>query len=82
VFERLKEEQQLPSDICARLSIELADLLEFRRDEPVKGESVRHLGYGWSEKVIKEQMLRSLKLAVEEMMTRLRIICETMEDEG
>jgi len=69
----------LPSDICSRLASELADLIAFRREDALL-TSDRHAGKGWSEKVIRQRMMHSLKLEIAELMTTLRDVCDGMEE--
>lgn len=78
VMEQLESASVLPSDICARLASELADLLAFRREDAL-ATSDRHAGKGWSEKVVRQRMMHSLKLELAEMMSTLRDVCDGME---
>ena len=77
-MESLRSSSVLPTDICDRLSTELADLIAFRREDAL-ATSDRHAGKGWSEKVIRMRMVHSLKLEIAQMMTELRDICDSME---
>ena len=77
-MKELESASVLPSDICERLASELADLIAFRRDDALL-TSDRHAGKGWSEKVIRQRMMHSLKLEIAEMMTTLRETCDGME---
>ena len=70
----LKDHQLLPEDICKRLADELADLLSFRREDAVS-HGDRHLGKGWSEKVIHQRMLLHLKNEIAALMNKLREAC-------
>jgi hypothetical protein len=78
-MQELESASVLPSDICARLATELADLIAFRREDALL-TSDRHAGKGWSEKVIRQRMLHSLKLEIAELMTTLRDVCDGMEE--
>lgn len=78
VMERVKQASLLPSDICDRLAVALADLIAFRRDEALV-TSDRHAGKGWSEKVIRNRMLHTLKLELAELMATLRDVCDEFD---
>ncbi len=79
VMQELESSSVLPSDICARLASELADLIAFRREDALV-TSDRHAGKGWSEKVIRQRMMHALKLEIAELMTNLRDVCDGMEE--
>jgi len=71
----LKDHELLPQHICKRLADELADLLAFRRDDAVANGD-RHMGRGWSEKVIHQRMLLHLKNEIASLMNKLQEACE------
>ena len=75
VMLELKRNDLLPEHVCARLANELADLLSFRREDSLANGD-RHLGRGWSEKVIRQRMQLSLKNEIALMMTKLRDACD------